>query len=67
MWPGVVVFTDPRIKVNLQLINGTIHLFAEGDTVKLVEQGLVEALTDTVGLRALRLGSSVTDVLGRES
>ena len=46
MWPRFVVLTDPRIKVNLQLIDGTIHFFAEGDAVKLVEQGLVEALTD---------------------
>ncbi len=44
MWPRLVVFADPHIKIGLQLIDETIHLFAERDTVKLIEHGLVEAL-----------------------
>jgi hypothetical protein len=35
MWPRLVVFADPHIKIGLQLVNGTVHLFAEGDAVKL--------------------------------
>ena len=66
MWPRLVVFADPHIKIGLQLVNGTVHLFAEGDAVKLIEHGLMEALADTVGLRALRLGARVIDVLDRE-
>src|SRR5437016_14022963 len=46
--------------------NGTVHLFAERDAIKLIEHGLVEALADTVGLRALRLGARGIDVLDRE-
>ena len=42
------------------------HLFAERDTVELVEHGLVEAFTDAVGLRALGLGARVIDVLDRK-
>jgi len=38
----------------------------EGDPVKLVEHGLVEALDDGVGLRALGLGAGVIDVLHRQ-
>jgi hypothetical protein len=34
-----------------------MHLLAECDTVELVEHGFVEALADTVGLRALGLGA----------
>src|SRR5439155_19079257 len=56
----------PHIKIGLQLGNGTVHLFAERDAIKLIEHGLVEALADTVGLRALRLGARVIDVLDRE-
>ena len=38
----------------------------KGDAVKFVERGLVEAFTDTIGLRALGLGARVIDVLDRE-
>ena len=43
-----------------------VDLFAERDAVELVEQGLVEALADTVGLRAFRLGARVIDVFHGE-
>src|SRR4051794_40917507 len=42
-----------------------VHLFAERDTVKFVEHGLVEALTDSV-LGALGLGAGGIDILDRE-
>ena len=53
MWPLLIVVVDPQIKIGLQLVDRTIHLFTEGDTVELVKHGLVKALTDAVRLRAL--------------
>ena len=47
----LIVLVNPDIEIGLQLVDETIHLFAERDTVKLIEHGLVEALADTVGLR----------------
>src|SRR5215469_10749172 len=43
-----------------------IYLFAERNTIELVERGLVEAFTDAVRLRALGLGARVIDVLDRK-
>src|SRR3954451_6396960 len=63
MWPRFIVLADPQIDVGLQLVNRTIHLFAERDAVELVEHGLVEALADAVGLRTLCLGPRMVDVL----
>ena len=57
MWPRLIVFLDPGIQIGLQLVDRTIHLLAEGDTVELVEHRFVEALADAVGLRALGLGA----------
>ena len=66
MWPRLIVFLDPGIQIDLQLVDRTIHLLAERDTVEFVEHGLVKTLTDAVGLRALGLGARVIDVLDRE-
>jgi hypothetical protein len=63
MWALLIEVADPQIEIGLQLVDRTIHLFAERDTVELVEHGLVEALTDAVGLRALGLGCA-SDRLG---
>jgi hypothetical protein len=43
-----------------------IDLLAERHPIEFVEHGAMEALADAVGLRALRLGTSVVDVLDRE-
>jgi Major intrinsic protein len=59
MWPRLVV-------IGLQLVDEMIYLFAERDPAELVEHCLVEALADTVRLRALALGGRVIDVLNRE-
>ena len=66
MWPLLIEVADPQIEIGLQLVERTIHLFAERDTIELIEHGLVEALTDAVGLRALGLSARVIDVLDRE-
>src|SRR6201982_3162791 len=66
MWPLLIVLADPQIEIGLQLVDRTIHLFTERDTVELVEHRSVEALADAVGLRALGLGPRVIDVLDRK-
>src|SRR6202008_5146219 len=63
MWPLLIVLADPQIEISLQLVDRTIHLFAERDTVELVEHRSVEALADAVGLRALGFGARMIDVL----
>ena len=62
----LVVFGDPSIKVGLQLVDGAIDLLAEGDAVKLVQDGAMEALAAAVGLRALGFCPAVVDVLNHE-
>ena len=66
MWPLLVVAFDPEIEIVLQLLDRGIKLLAEGDAVELVKDGLVEALSDTIRLRALRLGPRMVDILDRE-
>ena len=48
MRSGLVVFIDPEIKIGLKLSDSVVDPFAERDAVELVEQGLVEALHDTI-------------------
>ena len=43
-----------------------VDLFAERDPIELIQDGAMEALADTIGLRALGLGAAVIDVLDRE-
>jgi hypothetical protein len=50
----------------LQLLDAIVELLAEGHAVELVQDGLVEALTDAVGLRALCLCPTVIDILDRQ-
>ena len=66
MGPGLVELSHPEVEVGLEVLDRLVELLAEGDAIKLVEHGLVEALDDAVGLRALGLGSGVVDVLDRE-
>lgn len=58
----IVVLIEPRIKIGLQGINRFVDILAEGDTIELVEHGLVQSLDDPVGLRRLGLRASVIDV-----
>ena len=66
MRPLLVVGFDPGVEVVLQARDRGIGLLAEGDAVELIEDGLVEALSDAIRLRALRLGPRMVDVLDRE-
>src|SRR4029077_18189524 len=63
MWSPLVVVDEPDVEVGLQLLNRLVDLLAEGDPVELVEDGAMEALANTIGLRALGLGAAVVDVL----
>ena len=42
---------DPRVKIALQLLQGRVDLLAEGDLIELVQDRLVEAFADSIGLR----------------
>ena len=58
---GVVV-SDKAIQVVLQFRQRGIQALAKRHPIELVEQGLVEAFTDAVGLRTLRLRARVFDI-----
>jgi len=49
--PLLIVLVDPQIEIGLQLVDRTIDLLAERDTVELIERGFVEALADAASLR----------------
>jgi hypothetical protein len=66
MWAPLIIVKEPGVQVILQLLDGTVDLFAECHTVELVEDGAMEALTNSVRLWALGLGAAVVDVLDRE-
>src|SRR5262245_23206887 len=63
MGSRLIVFDHPCVEVALQLADCLVKLLAEGDAIELVEHGLVEALANSIGLRALGLGSGVIDIL----
>jgi hypothetical protein len=62
----LIVARHPSVEAGLQLGEALVDALAERRTIERVEQGLVEALADAVGLRALRLGARVVDVLDGE-
>src|SRR5499425_1922257 len=66
MRPQMVVLDQPGIEVSLQLVDAAVDLLAERDPIELIQYGAMEALTDSIGLRALRLGAAVIDVLDCE-
>lgn len=59
----VVVVAHPLVEVCLQCLDGLIEFLAECHLVKLLQNRLVEAFADCVGLRAFRLGLGVVDVV----
>jgi hypothetical protein len=52
----LVVLAEPLVEVGLQLGEAAVELLAEGHPVELIQHGLVEALANAIGLRALGLG-----------
>jgi len=47
----IIVVFKPIVQILLQLIEVTVELFPESYLVELLQDCLVEALADTVGLR----------------
>ncbi len=47
----VVIVVQPFIQIDLKRIDAVIELLAEGDLVELLQDRLVEPLSDAVGLR----------------
>jgi hypothetical protein len=48
MWALLIILAKPGVQVGLQLRDGPVNLFAECDAVELVEDGAMEALTDSL-------------------
>src|SRR6516162_4450587 len=66
MGPLLVVLGNPSIKVGLQLVDRAVDLFPEHHPVELIQDGAMEALTNSIRLRALGLGTAVINVLDGE-
>jgi len=61
-----VVFHQPLIEVSLQRLQTAVELFAKSNLIRLLQDRLVEPLTDAVSLRRLRLGSGVINIVDRQ-
>lgn len=59
----VVVVDQPLIQIDLQFFDRAVDLAPECDLVKLLQDRLVKALANTVGLRMTDLGLRVLDVI----
>ena len=57
-----VILLKPVIDIGLKLVEGRIDFLAKSDGIKLLTNGLVEALGDAIGLRAARFGLGMVDV-----
>lgn len=62
----MIVKMHPTVKVLLQCLNRTVHLFAERDLIELLFDRAVEPLTNPVGLWAASFCARVVDVLQRQ-
>ncbi len=58
-----IIKIEPCVEIGLQLLQTCVDLASKRAGVELVLNRLVQALADTVGLRALGFGSSVLNVL----
>jgi transposase-like protein len=58
-----VVELEPLIQIGLQLFDRFVELLAKRHSIELVEHRFVKPLADPIGLRTLRLGARVIDVL----
>ena len=59
----IVVVIDPFVQVVLQRLDGFMDFSAERHLIKLLQDGFMEPLTDTVGLGRLYLCPGVFDVV----
>ena len=58
----IVVLDQPSVEIGLQLVDRVIDLLAERDPIKLVQDSAMEALADSIRLRAFSFGSAVINV-----
>ena len=56
MGPLIIVVNEPVVQILLELIHVFIELFPKGHLIKFLQDGFMETLTDSVGLRRLGLG-----------
>ena len=47
----IIIVSQPFVKISLLFFHLPINLFSKPDSAKLIESGLVNGLTDSVGLR----------------
>jgi len=66
MSPLDIVAADPVVEVGLQFGGRSEDLFPERDPVEFVEHRLVEALDNSIRLRALGLGARMVNILDRQ-
>jgi len=63
MRPLFVVLGEPRVQIDLQLLDRPLQLFAKGDVVKFILDRPVEAFAYAVRLRTVRLGLGMVHIL----
>ena len=63
MRPFIVVVGDPVVQVDLQFFDAAIDFSTECNLVELLQDRIVEALADAIGLRVPDLGLRVLDVV----
>jgi hypothetical protein len=63
MRPLFIIFPHPLVYIRLQLFQGLIQLLSEEQAVALVLHGLMQPLTDAVGLGMVGLGLGVVNIL----
>lgn len=63
MCPLFIVVHQPFIQLNLQAFQIGIELLSERHLIELLQDGLMESLTDTIRLRRLCLGLGVIDIV----
>ena len=63
MRPFIVAVGDPVVQVALQFLDAAIDFSTERTLLELLQNRLVEALADGVGLRLPNLGLRVLDIV----
>lgn len=54
-----VVVLEPVVYIALKLLDVCVKSFSKRNTVKLIEDGFMKPLTDTIGLRMLDFGLGI--------
>ena len=59
----IIVEIEPLVKIVLKLLKVLVYFLSKSYSVKLVQDGLVKALTDSVSLRVADFGFGVLDII----